>query len=603
MRRVFLLLTLLGGLAACGGGGSGSPVTPSQPGSHASDVSTGVKIFVPAAASQAKRSQFIVPGTQSVRIRVYTVAGATPSPQPPDTIAQISATAPGCSSVNGGISCTIVVNVPINPFVVLEILSYASTDGSGTPLAQGFVTVDSTQPNITPPPVALGGVVSSIVASPSALVPPVDGTVQTLSISIIAKDASGNTILPPGNFPTPISLSVASDPNGAISFSPNPLQSPSASGTTTVNVRYDSSKTLAATSIIAAAGSVKASVVISPQGNGSGTTTAGYRVYEYAIPSGASSQPWNIIPGPDGQSLWFTEHGTNKVAALFPSTCTQSGSLSCKIIEGAISANTIDPTGIASLPNGLVYVAGSNTSASSNLTSIQSAGCSDSSQTSLAACAQTAVGDPVASASYAQLVHDSAFNDLEAAMSAGGSGVVGQISPGSYSTPNHLGIAPFGISETGWVTDPTSDAIYQPGNCVGDCSFSNYSFVAGATPQGIVNTVDGDLIVADSANSQLVYFLPSTCSVNNTPNCSYNSVPTLTPNAQPEFLVVGPDGYIYFTEFAANKIGVFNESSMSMVAEIPVPTTNAGPWGITVGPDGHVWFTEYNTGKIGVIVP
>ena len=73
--------------------------------------------------------------------------------------------------------------------------------------------------------------------------------------------------------------------------------------------------------------------------------------------------------------------------------------------------------------------------------------------------------------------------------------------------------------------------------------------------------------------------------------------PIPTSNAQPEMIVQGPDGALWFPEFGGNKIGRI--TAAGTFTEYVIPTAGSGPFGIVVGPDGALWFTEYNAGKIG----
>jgi streptogramin lyase len=63
--------------------------------------------------------------------------------------------------------------------------------------------------------------------------------------------------------------------------------------------------------------------------------------------------------------------------------------------------------------------------------------------------------------------------------------------------------------------------------------------------------------------------------------------------------VTGPDGNLWFTESAGNKIGRLTTSGS--FTEFPLPTAGAVPWGITVGPDGALWFVESFGFKVGRI--
>src|SRR5258706_4936915 len=62
----------------------------------------------------------------------------------------------------------------------------------------------------------------------------------------------------------------------------------------------------------------------------------------------------------------------------------------------------------------------------------------------------------------------------------------------------------------------------------------------------------------------------------------------------------GPDGNLWFTEYAANRIGRITPNGV--VTEFVVPGVGA-PFAITAGPDGNLWFTDTNTNQIGKITP
>ena len=75
-----------------------------------------------------------------------------------------------------------------------------------------------------------------------------------------------------------------------------------------------------------------------------------------------------------------------------------------------------------------------------------------------------------------------------------------------------------------------------------------------------------------------------------------------TANSQPlDGNVAGPDGNLWFTEFAGNKIGRITPAGT--FTEFPLPTANSQPIGIVTGPDGNLWFTEQGGNRIGQITP
>jgi streptogramin lyase len=81
-----------------------------------------------------------------------------------------------------------------------------------------------------------------------------------------------------------------------------------------------------------------------------------------------------------------------------------------------------------------------------------------------------------------------------------------------------------------------------------------------------------------------------------------------TGSSRPEFITAGPDGALWFTEGAGNKIGRI--TTAGAISEFVIPTANAHPLGIITGPDGNLWFTEESlpppaagSPKIGRITP
>jgi virginiamycin B lyase len=75
-----------------------------------------------------------------------------------------------------------------------------------------------------------------------------------------------------------------------------------------------------------------------------------------------------------------------------------------------------------------------------------------------------------------------------------------------------------------------------------------------------------------------------------------------TPNSAPWEITAGPDGYLWFTEGVANKIGRIspNIAQPGDIKDFDIPTPSSAPWGVAAGPDGRIWFTEYNGNQIGV---
>jgi hypothetical protein len=75
----------------------------------------------------------------------------------------------------------------------------------------------------------------------------------------------------------------------------------------------------------------------------------------------------------------------------------------------------------------------------------------------------------------------------------------------------------------------------------------------------------------------------------------------LTPSSTPFGITAGPDGALWFTEPAGNKIGRITPAGA--ITEFAIPTASSSPGRITAGPDGALWFTEGNGNQIGRITP
>jgi streptogramin lyase len=78
---------------------------------------------------------------------------------------------------------------------------------------------------------------------------------------------------------------------------------------------------------------------------------------------------------------------------------------------------------------------------------------------------------------------------------------------------------------------------------------------------------------------------------------------TLTSGREPADITAGPDGRIWFTEGAGNRIGAINPFAADIQASIfeyPLPSGGSDPSGITAAPP-FVWFTEFGGNRIGRI--
>jgi streptogramin lyase len=76
----------------------------------------------------------------------------------------------------------------------------------------------------------------------------------------------------------------------------------------------------------------------------------------------------------------------------------------------------------------------------------------------------------------------------------------------------------------------------------------------------------------------------------------------LSNGSAPNLITTGPDGNIWFTEYNSNKIGRMTPDGLNL-QEWSLPDGEIHPNDITAGPDGNVWFTEDGSAMVGRITP
>lgn len=112
---------------------------------------------------------------------------------------------------------------------------------------------------------------------------------------------------------------------------------------------------------------------------------------------------------------------------------------------------------------------------------------------------------------------------------------------------------------------------------------------ATSQPNGVVSGGDGGIWFTEEAASKIGRVNPSTGAVT-------NEFATLTANAGPTG-ITSLDGFVWFTEQSANRIARIN--SLGVVEEFPTNITDAAPNAIAPGPDGFLYFTDTGASGLG----
>ena len=172
---------------------------------------------------------------------------------------------------------------------------------------------------------------------------------------------------------------------------------------------------------------------------------------------------------------------------------------------------------------------------------------------------------------------------------------------GSSTQPPSQNLTVTGTPGINFTATPAGGSWLSVGSTTGTTGGSAIS-VSVNTSGLASNTYNGTItIAATAATSQVVNV---TLVVSNSTNVPPGSIPiteypTPTTSSQPQGIVTGPDGALWFTESSSSKIGRI--TTAESFSEYTIPTGASSPFGIAAGPDGALWFTENAGNKIGRI--
>jgi virginiamycin B lyase len=160
-----------------------------------------------------------------------------------------------------------------------------------------------------------------------------------------------------------------------------------------------------------------------------------------------------------------------------------------------------------------------------------------------------------------------------------------------------------------WVTEPAAGTIAEltPSGAVTNFSIQSAPGGAGLMPVDITAGPDGNMwFTADSGAGE-----PGVATAAGVKPAIGRITPggTVTlfthgfnPNGYPLAITAGPDGNLWFTEWAKNMIARITPSGT--ITEYPLPAGATQPDAIVAGPDGNLWFTTYGgPGSVGRITP
>ncbi len=537
--------------AGCSGGGSGTSATP------------------PVNTQPSK-------GTASVTFTMHWGTGSSAVRRNPR---YVPATARSVSvSVNGGTpqylnapATTLVIDAPVGTDT-FAFATYDAQNGQGNVLSRASVTQTVVLGGANTVTAVLNGVVTSVAISLSNPAPNA-GVPATVNVNVAAKDADGNTIVGPGDYSTPIQLSIRdSTSSGTLSLSTNSLPNSATTATLTYN---------GGTLNSGLPGGPVATVIAS--GTGISTVSAAFTptptFYQFSVPVAANRPQW-IAPGSDG-NMWFTESPGNAVARITPAGV---------VTEFAVPTANADPQQIIGASDGNLWFT-EHGSTANKITRVTTTGTFTEFSTLFA---PPPADQPLGLVDRGDgNIWYVANNSSRVGFQGISSGVAGET---SVPTANS---GPFGIATAAdnnlYYTESNVDKIGRIANLF--TAQSEINLTAGSIPESIVRGPDGNVWFTELGTSKIGRLSPNSFSVT-------GEFPTLTPNGGPTGITVGQDGALWFTENGLDKIG--RVTTGGTVSEYSSPVTGLGLKGIGVAPDGSIWFAEpgtgLNPGRVGKLV-
>jgi hypothetical protein len=167
------------------------------------------------------RPNYISAGTQSMTVGL--VSGGTTT-----SLATVNLTTGSSSCTTpsgGGLQCTVTVQAPFGTDL-FAISTFSAINGGGSVLSTGDVQVTLTRGAATPTvQLDLDGVPSTVALVLGQSELPV-GNPGSTAVIVQAKDASGNLIIGPGLFSSPIGLAISGDTYATLSLSSTSVTSP-----------------------------------------------------------------------------------------------------------------------------------------------------------------------------------------------------------------------------------------------------------------------------------------------------------------------------------------------------------------------------------------
>lgn len=182
-------LTIVAAVTGCGGGGGSMSSLPTVSATNvgANVAGANLTITIPSATSASAKMRHALYISNATNSATFTPSGGSP------VVIPLSSGSPNCTTVAGGRSCTIAVSLSSGSSVSFTISTFASLDGTGTPLS----TTQATQAIVASKPNAINVTLNAVVSQLGVALSTVAftiGTAGTSAVNVNAMDASGAII-------------------------------------------------------------------------------------------------------------------------------------------------------------------------------------------------------------------------------------------------------------------------------------------------------------------------------------------------------------------------------------------------------------------------
>lgn len=264
--------------------------------------------------SGSKKLLYISSSTQSMTISVN-------SGNP--TTVNLTPSSSNCSTSNSTLTCTATVQAPVGNDT-FDVATYDQPNGSGNLLSTATVPLTIVSGETETAPITLNGIIASFKLTLSNLTPTI-GQSSTITLYVNALDADGNTIVGPGNYNNPISLTSSDSTDAALSTSS--ITSPS---TSSVTINYKGADVSSITFTASATGATSKTITMTPI-----SSTTALLTDNFTQDSNLNSSLWSVITNSSAPGDYIADFDCPPGSIISPTLSFSSSGMEMTGVSGS----------------------------------------------------------------------------------------------------------------------------------------------------------------------------------------------------------------------------------------------------------------------------